>query len=76
MLNTGDLVVPTNGYCFLEHDLKEIRGKRFHFSQSEVGTVLEVGEGNMFNSRMVRILTQRGVGWCLHDWLERVNESG
>ena len=52
--------------------------KTIPFLVGEVGTVLELGgEGEeYFGKKSMKILTPSGrTGWCLHDWIEVVNET-
>jgi len=69
----GDLVTPVN---FSKIGWRREDFLIISFEVGEVGTILEIGGENYYGKRSMRILVPQGIGWCLEDWVEVVNETG
>ena len=83
MVKIGDLVTPSKGTRSLSPIPFSKLGSRIEkwiqipFEMGEVGTVLELESEDeiYYGKRSMRILVPQGIGWCLEDWIEVVNES-
>lgn len=85
MVKIGDLVTPRLESCtlFPVNFNKIMFGndevpKSILFMVGGIGTVLELGGEDeiYYGNRSMKILTSGGIGWCLEDWVEVVNETG
>ena len=77
-MNPGDLVTPANGISRSLTPVNFWRRDNFVivlFEVGEVGTILEIGGENYYGKRRMRILVPQGIGWCLEDSIEVINES-